>query len=256
MSDLLGSRMEFAAEAAWQVGKRTLTYFQTGVEPEWKVDGTPVTVADKEAEAAIRGLLQKAFPEDGIVGEEFNEKVGTSGNRWFIDPLDGTQSFLRGVPFYGVLIAMENPDGVVLGAVYLPALDELVCAAKGEGCWWNGRRASVSDVGELEEACICYTSASSFAAEGRARNWEALTRATRLQRGWGDCYGHVLVATGRAEGSFDPIMNAWDCGPLLPILEEAGGTFTDWQGNSTIYGENAFSTNGHIYKAVLSYLNG
>ena len=225
MSDLLGSRMEFAAEAAWQVGKRTLTYFQTGVEPEWKVDGTPVTVADKEAEAAIRGLLQKAFPEDGIVGEEFNEKVGTSGNRWFIDPLDGTQSFLRGVPFYGVLIAMENPDGVVLGAVYLPALDELVCAAKGEGCWWNGRRASVSDVGELEEACICYTSASSFAAEGRARNWEALTRATRLQRGWGDCYGHVLVATGRAEGSFDPIMNAWDCGPLLPILEEAGRDF-------------------------------
>ena len=255
MTDLLGKRMEFAAEAAWQAGKRTLPYFQTGIEPEWKVDGSPVTIADKEAETVLRGLVQKAFPEDGIVGEEFNEKKGTSRNRWIIDPIDGTQSFLRGVPFFGVLVAMENPDGVALGVVYLPALDEMVYAARGEGCWWNGRRAAVSDVSELKDACICYTSASSFAEEGWAKNWEALTRATRLQRGWGDCYGHVLVATGRAESSFDPVMNSWDCGPLLPILEEAGGTFTDWEGKATIHGKNAFSTNGHLFGAVLSYLN-
>lgn len=255
MTDLLGKRMEFAAEAAWQAGKCTLPYFQTRIEPEWKVDGSPVTIADKEAETVLRGLVQKAFPEDGIVGEEFNEKKGTSGNRWIIDPIDGTQSFLRGVPFFGVLVAMENPDGVILGVVYLPALDEMVYAARGEGCWWNGRRAAVSDVCELKDACICYTSASSFAAEGLAKSWEALTRATRIQRGWGDCYGHVLVATGRAEGSFDPVMNSWDCGPLLPILEEAGGTFTDWEGKATIYGKNAFSTNGHLFDAVFSCLN-
>lgn len=255
MIDLLGKRMEFAAEAAWQAGKCTLPYFQTRIEPEWKVDGSPVTIADKEAETLLRGLVQKAFPEDGIVGEEFNEKKGTSGNRWIIDPIDGTQSFLRGVPFFGVLVAMENPDGVVLGVVYLPALDEMVYAARGEGCWWNGRRAAVSDVRELKDACICYTSASSFAAEGWAKSWAALTRATRIQRGWGDCYGHVLVATGRAESSFDPVINSWDCGPLLPILEEAGGTFTDWDGKATIYGKNAFSTNGHLFDAVLSCLN-
>ena len=255
MTDLLGKRMEFAAEAAWRAGKCTLPYFQTSIEPEWKVDGSPVTIADKEAETLLRGLVQKAFPDDGIVGEEFNEKKGTSGNRWIIDPIDGTHSFLRGVPFFGVLVAMENPDGVVLGVVYLPALDEMVYAARGEGCWWNGRRAAVSDVRELKDACICYTSASSLAAEGRANSWEALTRATRIQRGWGDCYGHVLVATGRAEGSFDPAMNSWDCGPLLPILEEAGGTFTDWEGRATIYGKNAFSTNGHLFDAVLSCLN-
>lgn len=255
MTDLLGKRMEFAADAAWQAGKCTLPYFQTGIEPEWKVDGSPVTIADKEAETVLRGLVQKSFPEDGIVGEEFNEKKGTSRNRWIIDPIDGTQSFLRGVPFFGVLVAMENTDGVVLGVVYLPALDEMVYAARGEGCWWNGRRAAVSDVRELKDACICYTSASSFVAEGRKKSWEALTRATRIQRGWGDCYGHVLVATGRAESSLDPVINSWDCGPLLPILEEAGGTFTDWEGKATIYGKNAFSTNGHLFDAVLSCLN-
>ena len=136
----------------------------------------------------------------------------------------------------------------------MPALDEMVWAAKGEGCWWNSRRSTVSKVRALEDACICFTDESSFAQYDKGDAWEALGSAVRLQRGWGDCYGHILVATGRAEGSFDPAMNPWDCGPLLPILEEAGGTFTDWQGRATIYGEDAFSTNGHIFDAVMKYL--
>ena len=142
----------------------------------------------------------------------------------------------------------------MVGVVYLPALDEMVWAARGEGCWWNGRRASVSPVRQLKEACLCYTDGRDFAEQGKARVWEALSQDSWVQRGWGDCYGHLLVATGRAEASFDPVMKPWDCGPLLPILEEAGGTFTDWQGRATLYGEDAFSTNGHLFETVMAYL--
>lgn len=256
MSASLREQMEFAVEAAWQAGKITLRYYQGGVEPEWKEDESPVTVADREAEKKIREMIEETYPEDGIIGEEFGEKESRSGNRWLIDPIDGTKSFLQGVPLYGVLIAMENADTVGVGVAYMPALDEMVWAARGEGCWWNGRRAGVSDVKELQDACICYTSGPSFTEQGKGDAWKRLVDEVRLVRGWGDCYGHILVATGRAEASFDPIMNPWDCGPLLPILEEAGGTFTDWQGCATIYGEDAFSTNGHLFSAVMEQLKG
>ena len=255
MSDSLHGRMEFAVDAAWQAGKITLRYYQSGVRTEWKADESPVTIADRESELKIREMIEQAYPEDGICGEEFDDKPSRSGSRWFVDPIDGTKAFVQGVPLYGVLLALENPDGVVVGTVYLPALDEMVWAARGEGAWWKGRRASVSTVGALENACFCYTEHQSFAECGRAEAWRALAAAARVQRGWGDCYGHILVATGRAEGSFDPVMNPWDCGPLLPILEEAGGTFTDWQGQATIYGPDAFSTNGHLFEAVMAYLD-
>jgi len=256
MGSSLRGQIELAVEAAWQAGRITLRYFQSGVPPEWKADESPVTVADREAEQKIRDMIEKTFPEDGIVGEEFGEKESRSGCRWLIDPIDGTQSFVQGMPLYGVLIAWESPDGVAVGAVYLPGLDEMVWAARGEGCWWNGRRAWVSDVREVKDACFCYTSWPSFAEQGKGDGWTRLVRNSRVVRGWGDCYGHILVATGRAEASFDPIMNPWDCGPLLPILQEAGGTFTDWQGRATIYGGDAFSTNGHVFAAVMEHLKG
>lgn len=246
--------MEVALEAAWQAGRITLGYFQRGIETEWKADESPVTQADRAAEEKIRQLLEAAFPEDGIVGEEFGNKESRSGNRWLVDPIDGTKSFVHGVPFYGVLIACQTPEDVVLGVVYLPALDEMIWAQKGAGCWWNGRRSVVSQVGKLKEACLCYTSSTSFANQGRQPIWEALSQEARMVRGWGDCYGHILVATGRAEACFDPIMNPWDCGPLLPILQEAGGTFTDWQGQATVYGKDAFSTNGRLFDAIFAQI--
>jgi len=246
--------MEFAVDAAWQAGRITQRYFQTGIEAEWKKDESPVTVADREAEAKLRQIIGKYYPNDGIVGEEYGVEEGSSGYRWFIDPIDGTKSFIQGVPLYGVLLAREGINGVDVGCVYMPALDEMVWAGRGEGCWWNGRRAGVSVIDKLEDACICYTSWRSFAENGRAKAWEALTGAVRIHRGWGDCYGHILVATGRAEASFDPIMNPWDCGPLLPILQEAGGTFTDWDGNATIHGKDAFSSNGHVFSAVQEHI--
>ena len=254
METSIKSGMEFSVDVAWQAGKIVMRYFGTGVSPDWKTDNSPVTIADREAEEIIRKLIVKSFPEDGIVGEEFGNKTSNSGFTWLIDPIDGTKSFVQGVPLFGVLIAREGPNGVDIGCVYLPALDEMVWAGRGHGCWWNGRRARVSEVNELKDSCICFTSPLNFAKNSRKDEWDSLTKASRLVRGWGDCYGHILVATGRAEASFDPIMNPWDCGPLLPIMEEAQGTFTNWNGEATIHGKDAFSTNGFVFDEVMSLI--
>ena len=250
MADDTDLRLEFAIEAARRAGEVTLEYFQSGVRADLKDDDSPVTVADRLAEERIREMVDRSFPGDGVIGEEFGRSEAKTGNYWIVDPIDGTKSFVQGIPLYGVLIAMENPDGIELGVVNLPALGELVWAARGAGCWWNGQRAAVSEVQSLGDACVCYTDWTSFAENGKGSAWERLGRSVKMLRSWGDCYGHVLVATGRADACFDPIMNPWDCGPLLPILQEAGGTFTDWQGQSTIYGGDAFSSNGHLFEAI------
>ncbi len=247
--------METAAQLAWKAGRATLRHFQTGIAVELKADATPVTAADREAEEIIRLGLQQVFPIDGVLGEEFGEKSGSSGRCWIIDPIDGTKSFIKGVPLYGVLVALEDEKGeVVVGAVYLPGLDEMVHAAKGLGCWWNGRRTRVSAVKNLSEACVCYTSSRSF---GQHRNhaFDGLAGKVGLLREWGDCYGHLLVATGRAEVMLDPVLSPWDCAPLVPILQEAGGTFTDWRGKATIRGEDGVSTNGLLFDEVMNHLS-
>ena len=246
--------LDFALEAAWQAGQLTLAHFQTGVSVEHKADRSPVTIADRGAEELLRRLIEGRFPGHAIVGEEFGETSRDSAYRWFIDPIDGTQSFIRGVPLYGVLIGLEIGGDMVLGVVHFPGLQETVAAARGEGCRWNGRPARVSHVARLDRALVAYTGTADFAPHGRAVAWARIQAATRIQRGWGDCYGHCLVATGRAEVMLDPIMSPWDCAPLLPILQEAGGTFTDWSGQATIYGRNALSTNGALYEQVMEVI--
>ena len=177
--------------------------------------------------------------------------MGASRRRWIIDPLDGTYSFVRGVAIYGVLIGLEIDGEPCLGAVNLPALDELVYAARGLGCFWNAERAQVSVTPSLGEALLVATDFGTCEEHGFGRAAEALQRQVNARRTWGDCYGHILVATGRADIMLDPVMNVWDCAALLPIVEEAGGTLTDWQGRRTIYGGNAVSTNGLLYNAVM-----
>ena len=138
-----------------------------------------------------------------------------------------------------------------MGVVHLPALNEMVCAARGSGCTWNGRPASVSRVSRLEDALLCATDFESFAETGRDGAYRNLAGKVACCRGWGDCYGHILVATGRAEIMLDPVMAVWDCAALQPILEEAGGSFTDWNGNATIAGGEAISTNGALFDDVM-----
>lgn len=243
--------LDFAVEAAREAGTIVMDYFQTALSPERKPDRTFVTAADRKAEERLRALIRQAYPDHGILGEEFGEQQGSSGWTWIIDPLDGTASFLQGVPLFGILLGLEVEGEVVLGVANLPALGELVSAGRGMGCFWNGRRAAVSGVDDLREAVLLYTDGATFQPHGREPAFRHLTAATRMHRSWGDCYGHILVATGRAEVMLDPIMNIWDCAALLPILLEAGGTFTDWQGRPTIRGGNAISTNGRLFDQVM-----
>jgi histidinol phosphatase-like enzyme (inositol monophosphatase family) len=257
IKESLRSRLEVALDASWRAGKITLEYFQTGVQVELKSDRSPVTVADRRAEEEIRRWLARYFPDDAVVGEEGGATaVAGAKATWYIDPIDGTKAFLCGVPFYGTLLAYEMNGKVVLGIAHFPALSETVWAVQNGGCYWNGRRARVSEVKKLEDAVMLTTDFYRMETRGYRAALDRLCRATKLQRTWGDAYGHILVATGRAEIMIDPKMAVWDNGPLLPILEEAGGRFTDWQGNATIHSDNAFSTNGHLHAVVQQILNG
>ena len=241
-----------AVEAAHEGGRRTLPYFNAGAAVEWKADGSPVTAADREAEAAMRRIIARAFPTHGILGEEDGETAGSAPYRWIIDPLDGTRSFVRGVPLFGTLVGLEVRGEPAVGVIHLPALDETIAAAHGEGCTWNGRPCRVSAVDRLADALLVVTDERS--ARARSGAYDRLVGATQLQRTWADCYGYALVATGRAEVALDPVMNVWDCAALLPVVEEAGGRFTDWRGRRTIHGGEAVATNGTMHADVLTLL--
>lgn len=252
MTDLTGF-LEFAMEAAWAAGQSTLAHFQTGVDVERKSDASPVTVADRTAERLLRERIGARFPDHAILGEEYGAAGANERYRWVIDPIDGTQSFIRGVPFYGVLVGLEI-DGVPrVGVCHFPALGETFAASAGGGCWWNGRRARVSSVERLEDASVGYSD-TRMLSKRMGEGWPRLQQATRVQRGWGDCYGHCLVASGRLDVMLDPAMNPWDCCALVPILAEAGGRFTDWTGASRVDGGDAFSTNGRLHLALQEWL--
>jgi histidinol-phosphatase len=252
-TDELEQLMGFGARIAQEAGEITLRYFQK-VSSTRKADGSLVTEADFESERFLRFEIEKAFPNDGILGEEEGEQPGTSGRRWIIDPIDGTFSFAHGVPLYGILIALEVEDEPVVGIINIPVLRELVYAAKGCGCYFNGERAHTTSANTLEDALLLSTDFGSYPHAGFKAASEHLQRVAGARRTWGDCYGHLLVATGRADIMLDPVMKVWDCAPLMPIVVEAGGTFTDWGGRRTIYGGNALSTNGALFEQVMGVL--
>ena len=250
--------LEFCVQTAYEAGRLTLGYFGTeAAHPEFKADDTPVTVADREAERLIRERIAARYPKHAILGEEYGKVEGADpDHRWVVDPIDGTKSFVLGVPLYGVLIGLEIEGVCEVGAAYFPAIDEMVCAATGEGCYRNGRRTSVSATRSLAKGMASFTDTASFQEHGR---WEALLRVISTaanSRGWSDAYGHALVATGRVELMLDPIMDPWDCGPFPPILREAGGYFGDWSGNETIYANEAMSTTRALLPEVLSLVEG
>ncbi len=253
----LDSYLQFITETAYRAGRLTLGYFQTGVRPEYKADDTPVTVADRLSEEYIRRQIEARYPTHAIVGEEYGAKEPAGAScRWLIDPIDGTKSFARGVPLYGVLLGLEIDGEVQAGAAYFPALDEMIAAATGLGCWWNGRRARVSEVDNLQRATVTFTDPAAFAKNGREAAWQRLQAATYYRVGWSDAYGYLLVATGRVEISLDPVMAVWDCGPFPPILKEAGGYFGDWQGHVTVNTHEALATTQALLPEVLRVLNG
>jgi histidinol-phosphatase len=214
-----------------------------------------VTIADRESEQLIRARLAKAFPSHSILGEEAGTTIGGDPDyKWIVDPIDGTKTFIAGVPFFGVMVALEIKGKANVGAVYFPAMDEMICAANGLGCWWNGRRAQVSKTANLKDALVL-TSDMRMCNE-RGSGFTNLSRQTRLQRTWGDCYGYALVATGRADIMVDPKLSPWDCAALIPILEEAGGRFSSWANEVTHYTPDGVASNSILHEQTLAILNG
>lgn len=255
MSQPLRSYLEFATTTAYLAGQLTLGYFQSGVRPEYKGDDTPVTIADKQCEEFIRGRIEATYPSHAILGEEFGNSNEGASHRWVIDPIDGTKSFMRGVPLYGVLLGLEIEGTVEVGVAYFPALKEMLAAATGMGCWWNGQPAHVSTATDMSRAFLGCTDPGAFAKYNRAAAWERMQQAVYYRVGWSDCYGQLLVATGRLDIMLEPIMAPWDCGPFPVILKEAGGYFGDWKGNATIFGNESVTTNLALLDQVLAILN-
>lgn len=246
--------LEAAESFAREAGERTLRHFGGVVDAEAKQDGSPVTLADREAETLIRERITARFPDHGILGEEFGETAPDARVRWILDPIDGTRSFMRGVPLYGVLIGVEVEGDPAVGVAHFPALGETVSGGRGLGCRWNGATCSVSDVDRLESALVLTTDVERITAQEIGPGWKNLARRAAFSRTWGDCYGHILVATGRAEVMVDPILSPWDAGPLLTILTEAGGVFADLSGEATIHGGSGISANAALYETAVSLL--
>lgn len=252
VADLLEAAEEFAVEA----GELTLRTFGGLVDHEAKGDGSPVTLADREAEALLRRQIEARWPDHGILGEEFGSTREDAEVRWILDPIDGTRSFMRGVPLYGVLIGIEVAGDPVVGVTHFPALSETVAAGQGLGCRWNGEPCRVSPVTTLERSLVLTTDVERILSRPQGAGWRRLQQRASFSRSWGDCYGHALVATGRAEAMVDPVLSPWDAGPFMTILTEAGGRFTDLEGRATLHGGSGVSSNGILHDELLEVLQG
>jgi histidinol-phosphatase len=238
--------LEAVHDAAQIAGRVAMRHYRSALTVEAKADGSPVTVADREAEAALREWITQRFPDDGVEGEELGVIRPNAHRRWIVDPIDGTKTFVRGVPLWGTLVAVVEQTDVLAGAAFFPAVDEMLAAAPGEGAWWNDVRCSVSRVDRMDRATVLTTNERFPGDESKRSAWRRLTDRAMMSRSWGDCYGYLLVATGRAEVMVDCRMAGWDAAALKPIIEEAGGVFTDWTGTRTAFGGSAIATNAAL----------
>ena len=246
------SRYEVAIEAARAAGQIAHRYFEGSFEVELKGDQSPVTVADRETEQLLREALSAKFPEDGLLGEEHGEQTGTSGFRWIIDPIDGTRNFVKGIPLWGVMVGLEYKDEQIAGVIDFPTMKKTYHAVRGGGAYRNDDRIRVSQTSEISESLVFFSGLHFFAQAGQEAKFMELVRKTSRQRGYGDCYGFALVAEGAGEVMIEHGVNSWDVAASKPIIEEAGGTFTNWDGGSSIHKPDVVVTNGIIHQDVLS----
>jgi histidinol-phosphatase len=250
------ARYEVMVETARRAGKLALGHFEAGVAVEWKGDHSPVTVADRAAEQLLREAFQARFPGDGFLGEEFGDAPGSTGYRWIIDPIDGTRSFVRGIPLWGTLVGLEYQGEIIAGVADMAALGQTYHALRGHGAFRDERRIHVSDEGDLSRALVFYSSLSWFVKAGRERAFLDLVRRTDRQRGYGDIYGFLLVAQGSGEVMVEHGVHAWDVAAVQPIVEEAGGRFSNWEGKIDIYAPDVVVSNGKVHDEVLAALAG
>jgi len=246
--------LDAAVDAARAAGRIALKYFRGGFEVARKPDDTPVTQADREAEQAIVEILGRAFPDCGVLGEEFGGR-GTKEVRWIIDPIDGTKNFVRGIGIWATLIALEERGEVTVGVIHNPVTAELYTARRGAGAFLNGERIRVSDVAELGRAFFVHAGLGIVRKGGHWDGFARLIDATDRQRGFGDYMGYGLVAEGKAEIYAELDLKPWDLAAPKILVEEAGGRFTDFAGRTTIYTGTALATNGRLHDAALALLS-
>jgi histidinol-phosphatase len=245
------NRYEVAVEAARLAGDLALGYYDRDIDIIWKQDASPVTIADRDAEALLRSKLLEQFPADGFLGEESGDTPGTSGFRWIIDPVDGTRSFVRGIPLWATLVGLEYRGELIAGVCRLPALKQTYRALRGDGAFRDERRLRVSTVDTLAKAHVYYSSISWFKRAGIDRQFLELVDRTERQRGFGDFYGFVMVAQGSGEAMLEHGVHAWDVAALIPIVEEAGGKMTTWDGTIDIERPDTLATNGLLHDELL-----
>jgi myo-inositol-1(or 4)-monophosphatase len=247
--------MLFMKNLAKESGRIITSYFADDtLSVELKNDSSPVTKADREAEALLREMIRKAYPDHGIIGEEFGSENQDAEFAWVLDPIDGTVSFVHGCPLFGTLIGLLHKGRPLLGAIHIPMLNQL-CIGSNETCTVNGRSVRVRRTEKLAHALLLTTDIVNVAKYQNRRSFDTLVSQTHLFRTWGDCYGYLLIASGRADIMLDPVMHAWDLLPVVPIIKGAGGVITTWSGDDPIQGTSCVAANGALHHEVLRILN-
>ncbi len=253
----MSPRLAFALEAAHTAGRQTLAHFQTDTSVELKYDRTPVTIADRSAERLIREMIEKEYPGDDILGEEEGGD-DSSTNRWIIDPIDGTKSFISGVPLYATLVSYEQDRRPVVAACYFPALDEMIYAEIGAGTYMNGRKCQVKPASEIRGTVLCCGGHKTMLSQNRMNGFLKMAETALATRTWSDAYGHALVASGRVDAMIDATVSRWDISSMSLIVREAGGAFVDFNGFDSLDHPRAdglyesISTSHELLPAILA----
>lgn len=242
---------EAAVKVAKMAGEVTLRYFQKDFEVIAKQDDSPVTIADREAEKQMRAFIMETFPEHGIIGEEFGSHNENASVKWILDPIDGTVGFIHGIPLYTNLVGITVDDVPAVGVIHAPYMNELVAGATGVGAYFNNSETRIRPCSSLADASMMTSDVQYFNTYGHKKSFEHLLTKVKTHRTYGDAYGHLMVATGRADIMMDPVLNLWDAAALLPVIEQAGGSFTDLKGNARIDGGNGFSCSPELKQELL-----
>lgn len=243
-----------ALDATHEAGRRALEFFDRPLTVEWKANESPVTIADREAENLLRQKILSRFPEDGFIGEEFGKVEGHSDFTWIVDPVDGTRSFVRGIPFWGTLVGLLYRGEPIAGICYIPPLNITYRGMRGEGAFREHRKLSVSNVEQWPESQVFFSNLTLFMMDSARDGFMDLLNHAQRTRGYGDFYGFMLVAQGSGEVMLEYGVSSWDIAALIPIVEEAGGAFTDWDGNKSIHRPDVIATNGKMHRAALDIL--
>ena len=243
--------LKIALKTAELAEENILKFYQNDVGVEWKADKTPVTIADKGTEELARKFWAKETPGFGVIGEEFGIESPDAEYQWVIDPIDGTKSFIHGVPLFGTLIGLYRKNVPIASVIRLPAMKSAVWAVNGGGAFLDGREVRASKVSQLSDALVLSGTVNTMEDKGFGEGFTKLRRSARLHRGWGDCYGYYLVASGRAEIMVDPVVSLWDIAPFPLLMKEAGGKFSTIDGKTELFDANGKPT-APIYEGFTS----